>query len=197
MSEIDLDSLHKKASEDIYNSLKAERGGKGSMLLESYNEVDRSGKKFEVDTSNMDSKRAEIYKRYTDSGILNNTNRTHDFVDMLVALEADRGIKIDVSNNQRLAESGFSVEGATVNGVKTADRLILNLQSAKALNKVLGHEVTHVLEGSDAYSELEKLILEYGKGEIEARTAELKKLYKTDDVQSELVADRVSSSKGR
>lgn len=191
LSEIDLDSLHKKASEDIYNSLKAERGGKGSMLLESYNEVDRSGKKFEVDTSKMDSKRAEIYKRYTDSGILNNTNRTHDFVDMLVALEADRGIKIDVSNNKRLAESGFSVEGATVNGVKTADRLILNLQSAKALNKVLGYEVTHFLEGSEAYSELEKLILEYGKGEIEARTAELKKLYKTDDVQSELVADMV------
>ena len=191
LGEIDLDSAYKKASEDIYNSLKSERGGKGSMLLESYNEVDRRGKKFEVDTSKMDSKRAEVYKRYTDSGILNNTNRTHDFVDMLVALEADRGIKIDVSNNKRLAESGFSVEGATVNGVKTADRLVLNVQSAKALNKVLGHEVTHVLEGSEAYSELEKLILEYGKGEIEARTAELKKLYKTDDVQSELVADMV------
>ena len=110
---------------------------------------------------------------------------------MLVTLEAERGIKIDVANNQRLKESGFAVDGATINGVKTGNGLVLNLQSAKALNKVLGHEVTHVLEGSEAYSELEELILEYGKGEIEARTAELKKLYKTEDVKSELIADMV------
>ena len=147
LSQIDTDSLKKKAGEDILNTLMSERRGEGSMLLESYSEVARKRQKLSVDTSKMDAKKAAIYKRHMESDLWNNTNRSHDFVDLLVELEAERGIKIDGIDTARLSEAGFTVEGATVNGVKTKNgEVLLNLQSATSLNSVLGHELTHVLE---------------------------------------------------
>ncbi len=197
LKQIDTDSLKKKASDDILNTLKSERRGEGSMLLESYSEVARKRQKLSVDTSKMDAKKAAIYKRHMESDLWNNTNRSHDFVDLLVELEAERGIKIDGIDTARLSEAGFTVEGATVNGVKTKNgEVLINLQSSKSLNSVLGHEITHVLEGTEAYKVLKDAVVKYAKskGEYDKRLTDITKLYKKAegaDIDAELTADLV------
>ena len=50
---------------------------KESRLAESYNEKARRGQSFEADLSKYDSKQQDVIKKAVESGVLNNTNRTH------------------------------------------------------------------------------------------------------------------------
>ncbi len=168
---------------------------KGTRLAESYNERARRGQAFEADLSKYDEKQAEIVKKAAESGILNNTNRTHEFVDMIAKISADKGVLFDFTNNAKLKESGFAVEGATVNGYfdKKTNTVGVNIDSAKALDTVVGHEITHVLEGTELYSELQKAVFNYAKtkGEFDGRRATLSKLYAEEDIDSEMTADLI------
>ncbi len=136
------------------------------------------------------------------SGILNNTNRSHEFVDLVARISADKGIEFDFTNNQRLKESGFSVEGATVNGYTQNGKVTINTGSQKYLNAVVGHEVMHVLEGSEFASELTAAAIEFAKAkdEYDSRYNAIVKAYanvegfdvnNADSVNAELVADLV------
>lgn len=83
-----------------------------------------------------------------------------------------------------------------VNGVKTKDGVAINLKSPNYLNTVLGHEVTHFLEGKNAYEPLQKAIFKYAqsKGDYEGRRKVLDALYKNvkdTTVDYELTADLV------
>ena len=67
---------------------------------------------------------------------------------------------------------------------------------SKALESTVGHEITHILEGTELYAKLETAIIEYAiqKGEYDNRLAALTELYKNvegADVGKELVADLV------
>jgi hypothetical protein len=130
-----------------------------------------------------------------ESGILNNTNRTHEFVDMIAKISADKGVLFDFTNNEKLKDSGFAVDGKFVNGyLDKATRTIgVNIDSAKALNTVVGHEVTHVLEGTELYDVLSETVIEYAKskGEYQGRYDALSKLYEEKDIPSEMTADLV------
>ena len=168
----------------------------GSKLAESYNERTRRGQAFEADLTKYDAKQQETIKKAVESGILNNTNRTHEFVDLIAKVSADKGVLFDFTNNERLKESGFAVDGKTVNGYVTKDGVTLNIQSAKALESVVGHEITHILEGTELYTELQNSLFEYAKakGEYDSRLANLTELYKgikDADVNAELTADLV------
>ena len=57
-------------------------------------------------------------------------------------------------NNEKLKESGFALDGVTVNGYLNENGIAINVNSQKALNSVVGHEITHVLEGTELYGEL-------------------------------------------
>ena len=182
--------------EKIRNALSSERNGKGSYLFESYNEQTRRGQAFEADLSKYDTKQAEVIKKAIDSGILNNTNRTHDFVDMVAKISADKGVLFDFANNAKLKESGFAVDGKFVNGYVTKDGITVNIDSNKALNSIVGHEITHVLEGTELYAALKVSIQEYAKskGDYQSRLDTLTKLYEGvegADVSAELTADLV------
>ena len=168
---------------------------RGSRLEESYNERARRGEKFTADLSKYNKKQQTVIQKAIDSGILNNTNRSHEFVDLVAKIAADKGVEFDFFNNQKLKESSFAVDGATVNGyfdpkTKTVG---INMNSAKALNTVVGHEITHVLEGTKLYDELASAITEYAKskGDYQARYDALSKLYDAKDLDSELTADLV------
>jgi hypothetical protein len=139
-----------------------------------------------------------------DSGILNNTRKTHEMVDMIAKISAEKGIEFDFANNEKLKETGFALEGKTVNGYVTKDgNIVLNLNSANYLNSVVGHELTHVLEGSDLYDALQKEIVKYAKskGEYDDRLRRAIDLYSNVDgykgadgqaaIEKELVADLV------
>jgi hypothetical protein len=83
-----------------------------------------------------------------------------------------------------------------VNGVKTKDGVAINIDSPNYLNTVLGHEITHFLEGKNAYEPLQKAIFKYAKskGDYEGRRSVLDVLYKNvkdTTVDYELTADLV------
>ena len=181
--------LKSKLSEDVLSMVKGDR------LAESYNERTRRTQAFEADLTQYDTKQQETIKKAVESGILNNTNRTHEFVDLLAKVSADKGVLFDFTNNEKLKESIFAVDGAIVNGYfdKSSGTIGVNIDSAKALNTVVGHEITHVLEGTEFYDTLKNTIVEYAKakGDYQGRVDALNKLYKAEDVDSELVADLV------
>ncbi len=188
--------LKSQLGEEVFNL------AKDSRLAESYNEKSRRGQSFEADLSKYDTKQQEVIKKAVESGVLNNTNRTHEFVDMIAKISADKGVLFDFINNEKLKNSGFAIEGKTVNGYKTEDgNVALNIQSHKALESVVGHEITHILEGTELYSALQEAVKQYAttKGEYAARMQSLRELYtgvyKGADfdtkLQAELTADIV------
>lgn len=167
-----------------------------TFLKESYNEKNRRSQAYEADLTKYDEKQKTVIQNAVESGILNNTNKTHEFVDMIAKLSADKGVLFDFTNNDRLKESGFAIEGKTINGYVKDGNIALNINSNKALNTVVGHEITHVLEGTDLYNELQTAITEYAKtkGEYDSRLQQISKLYEgveNVNIESELTADLV------
>ena len=169
---------------------------KSDLIIESYNEKGRRSQKYEADLTKYDEKQQAVIQKAVESGILNNTNRTHEFVDMVARLSADKGVSFDFINNTKLKESGFAIEGKTVNGYVKDGNIAVNIDSNKALNTVVGHEITHVLEGTELYTELQNVVKEYAttKGEYDTRYKALEELYKDVDgavIENELTADLV------
>ena len=169
---------------------------KGDRLVESYNERARRGQAYQADVTKYDTKQQAVIQKAIDSGILNNTNRTHEFVDMVAKISADKGVPFDFTDNEKLKASGFAIDGKTVNGYLTKDGVTLNIDSAKSLNSVVGHEIAHVLEGTEAYDALKQTLFDYAKskGDYQGRYDSLVELYKNvkdADVEAELTADLV------
>ncbi len=168
----------------------------GDRLIESYNERSRRGQAFEADLTKYNDNQKAVVQKAIDSGILNNTRRTHEFVDMVSKISADKGVLFDFANNAKLKESGFAMDGKTVNGFVTKDGVTLNIDSAKSLNSVVGHEITHVLEGTELYTALQSAVVEYAKtkGDYQGRYDSLSELYKDiegADIDAELTSDLV------
>lgn len=155
----------------------------GTKLQESYTERSRRGQTFQADLSQYKGKQKEIVQKAVESGVLNNTNRTHEFVDLISSIAAQSGVDYDFTNNATLKNSGFAVEGKQVNGYTTAGGVTVNIDSAKALNRVVGHEITHVLEGTELYSQLQTELFNYAreKGELDTRWNYAKEQYKNMD----------------
>ena len=184
--------LKQKLSDEVFSMVK------DSRLSESFAERSRRGQAFEADlTQYTDEKQRAIVQKAVESGILNNTRRTHEFVDWVSRVAAEKDLTFDFANNAKLKESGFAVDGRTVNGVKTNDGIVVNVQSAKALNSVVGHEITHVLESSpELYQAVQEIAIEYAKskGDYQGRYDALVKLYEGvegADINAELTADIV------
>lgn len=166
------------------------------FLRESYNEKGRRSQAFEADVSRYQKNQQETIQRAIDSGILNNTNVTHEFVDWIAKVSADKGVSFDFTDNQKLKESGFAKEGVSVNGYVSDGNIVLNVNSAKSLNQVVGHEITHVLEGSELYAELQEAVKGYAttKGEYDSKLEALAKVYEGIEdvnVEQELTADLI------
>lgn len=188
---IDTNTLKSNLESSMANKI-----AKDGYLQNSYTEKNKKSVKFNADLTKYDAKQQETIQKAIDSGILNDTNKTHEFVDMIAKISADKGVSFDFANNQKLKDSGFAIEGKQVNGFVNENGITLNMDSSKALNKVVGHEITHILEGTELYTELENALMEYDitKKEYGTRYNELKKLYKgvkDADIKKELTADLV------
>ena len=146
----------------------------------------------------------------------NNTTRTHEFVDTVVNVSEATGETIRLTNNQseemvtrrkQLAENyarinNVTIEEATkrfknttIDAYNTGKEIVINLDSPKALNRLVGHEVTHSLEGTKEYSKLQKIAIEYDKtkGEYNDRVSTLQALYEgtNANINNELISDIV------
>lgn len=191
-----LAELKGKDAEGAFRAEMSQRIGNDNYLKESYNEQARKGQVFQADLQNYDVKQRAIIQKAIDSGILNNTRKTHEFVEMVAKLSADKGIEFNFANNEKLKQSGFAVEGKSIDGFVNKSGITLNVDSNKALNKVVGHEITHVLEGTELYTELQKAVKEYAttKGVWNDRIAEISERYKNVEnvnVENELTSDLV------
>ena len=184
-----LSQMREKIGSDVFGLVKGDR------LAESYNERSRRGQAFEADLTQYDQKQQETIKRAVDSGILNNTNRTHEFVDFISKISADKGVLFDFTNNEKLKGTSFARGDAFVNGYydPNSKTVGVNIDSAKAMDFTVGHEITHVLEGTKVYGELQNVLFEYAKtkGEYDSRRNALSKLYSEKDIDTELAADLV------
>jgi uncharacterized protein YxjI len=186
------DQLKGKLSDEVKNLVAGDR------LAESYNERSRRQQVFQADLTQYDEKQKAVVQKAVESGILNNTNRTHEFVDMVAKISADKGVLFDFTNNAKLKESGFALNGATVNGYKTADGIVVNVDSAKSRNFVVGHEITHVLEGTELYGELQQAVFDFAKtkGEYDSRLASVTELYKKYDPEADPLKELTSDLVG-
>ena len=197
----DLTDIKSNLFLEVFDSLtQKDKDGKiirsDRYLKESFYEVSRRSEAFEADLSKYNDKTAETVKRAIDSGILNNTRRTHEFVDMVAKISADKGVLFDFTNNKKLKDSGFAVDGASVNGYVTKDGITVNISSSKAMNTIVGHEISHVLEGTELYAEMQSALFEYAKSknDYDSRRKSLEELYKNVegvDYSAELTADLV------
>ena len=186
------DTLRKNLDDEMARVL-----NNNDKLAESYRERARRGEAFDADLSKYNKKQRAAVERAINSGVLNNTYRSHELVNVLSKIEAEKGIVFDYTNNKKLKQSGFAIDGKIVNGYKdnATGSVTLNVQSAKAWQSVVGHEITHVLEGTDAYDTLRQALYEYAesKGELANRRASITELYDgiNADVDAELTADLV------
>lgn len=191
--------LAKQLSKETYNTVQ------GTRLVESYNEKARRGQAFEADVTKYDKKQQKTIQDAIDSGILNNTRKTHEFVDWVAKVAGDKGINFEFTNNVRLEESPYAIrsEDGSVklpNGYRDKSRNVIgiNTNSRKNVNVVAGHEITHVLEGSEFYQALQDSVFRYavakeGQANFDKRLKAVEDLYKgvTEDAKGELTADLV------
>jgi len=170
---------------------------KDTRLAESYHEKGRRSQAFQADVSQYTEKQRGTIQKAIDSGILNNTRRTHDFVDFIARVSAEKGIDFDFTNNEKLKASGFAVDGKFVNGYVQNGVVTINTQSSKSSNTIVGHEITHVLEGTELYDALRNAVYAYAEGKgvnLTARKKAIVKAYggtKGADINSELTAELV------
>ena len=181
---------------DLIKNDSAALKGRSSYLEESYNERGRRGEKFSASLSEYRPGQRETVQKAIDSGVLNNTNRTREMVSLVAKLAEEKGISFDFVNNQKLKETGFALEGKTVDGFVTNGNITLNVNSAKTLNTVVGHEIAHVLEGTELYSSLQESITRYAKekGDYDKKLQTVSELYKDvkdANIEGEVTADLI------
>lgn len=153
------DSKRGELQEKLYTSVFEK--AKGSRLGESYRHLN----KFQADLTKYSEKEQAIVKKAVDSGVLNDSRKTHEFVDFVAKVSSYSGIDFEFTNNQRLKETGFVFNGNTTNGFydPKTNKVVINSQAKKYLHSLVGHEVTHALEGSGLYESVEKIAFEYAK----------------------------------
>jgi hypothetical protein len=130
------------------------------------------------------------------SKVMNDSKMSHKFADVVAKISEDKKTVYKFTNNQELKKQGLDFKGLTINGlVNENGEVLINVDSDKALNTILGHETTHLLEGTKEYDDLKKVAVEYAKstGEYQARLEKIEKLYKGKkvDVEAELTSDIV------
>ena len=202
---IEEDLAKSTAKEDLARQLESEvySVAKDSRLMESYNERVRRGQAFEADVSKYSESERKTIQDAIDSGILNNTRKTHEFVDWVAKVAGAKGIEFKFTNNENLRGTQFEVkteDGKTMlpNGYRDGNTIGINTNSKKSVNVVAGHEITHVLEGTPLYQALQDAVFRYavakdGQAKFDQRLKSVEDLYKgvSTDAKGELTADLV------
>ena len=91
---------------------------------------------------------------------------------MIAKVSAEKGVSFSFTNNQKPKASGFALNGKTINGYGIKDSIALNVNSAKSLNKVVGHVIAHVLEGTEFYNEAQQAIYDYAQTGVQYSISE-------------------------
>lgn len=148
---------------------------------------------YQAQETDSDIKKA-VYE--SASQVMNNTEKSRKLVEVVAKIAEEKGTTYKFTNNEQLKQLGYVKENVTVNGlVNENGEVLINIDSAKALNTVVGHETTHLLEGTKEYDALKQVAIEYAKskGDYDTKMAQLHSLYKDTNanLENELVSDIV------
>jgi len=141
----------------------------------------------------MDSK--EVKLRDSAVKYSNNTQEARNLVDTLANIQKTGNTQYELVDTNKLKELGYNVsDDSTINGLvhksKDGNTIYINVESQKAYETVLGHEITHMLENTSDYSGLRELLYsQKTEAELEKLRNELRETYSEKDVEYELTAD--------
>lgn len=181
-----------------------------SYLLESYNERGRRGQAFQADPEQYKNEYAkqtvqnalEFNKRNKDG--LHNGREAHDFIDLCVKVAEDKGKVVDFTTTAEMAQAikngnpdNLQADPNRIEAYnsESGNKLVINMDVNRSLTSLVGHEITDMMRGAKAYSDLQKAAFSYAetKGELETRRSSVKNRYKTinADLDGELTSDLV------
>jgi len=173
--------------------------GKDTYLQRSYGEANKKTQKFFYETTGYESE----YKRSLAKDfekVANDTTKSHELFETLSKIAEDKQTNYGVINNEQLKQLGYDVEGKDVNGLVRVNKdgtqkVLINIDSEKAINRIVGHETTHLLEGTKEYTELQEMVKQYAttKGDYDTKLKEITKLYDgvDADIEAEVTSDLV------
>ena len=176
--------LYESASQNGNNTTKFRNFVKGLDTLQ--NSTDKS---YQYRFTNTEELR--------EKGLLGKTNYDVQEGDTLESIAKKHNMSVDelksINKNLELKPGNKIKVYAMSNGLKAGNTIYLNIDTNDSLETVLGHEVTHLLEGTDDYDTLQKLLYKQAKknGIYDSKRAELEELYAAEnaDIDSELTAE--------
>lgn len=173
---------------------------KDSYLQESYRQEMLKGKEFSREATDKDSDITKELIKSAKTARMNDTKKMHDLFEYTNKIANDAKTKYAFTNTEQLKRLGHHEEGKTINGlVRVSEdgstKVLINVDSDKALNTIIGHETTHLLEGTNEYKALQNIVKEYAttKGEYDSRYKLISKLYQgtNANLENEITADLV------
>ena len=174
--------------------------GSSKHLSKSYEQEMLKNTAFKRETSADDTELTKLLDKSAARAGLNDTPEAHDTYNLLNKVANDSGTEYVFTSNKELEALGYNLKGRTVNGLvrTTKDgktRVLVNIDSNNALNIIVGHETTHLLENTELYDKLKNHVIDYAKekGDYDSRLEELTELYKDTNanVEEELVSDLI------
>lgn len=188
--------------EEAKNSELIEMLKKDNLLQNSYREANLKNEKFTYEAKDTDSEyRKTLTKEFEEKG--NNSTKAHNTYEMLVKLSEDKGVQYHVTNNAELSKihTNENINISDIEGFVRATKdgkqeILINIDSDRAINRIVGHETTHLFEGTKEYDELKEFAKQYAttKGEYDTRFKATENLYKgveNANVENEVTADIV------
>ena len=169
-------------------------------LQESYRQEALKKEEFDRQLTEKDSDITKELLESAKSVKMNNTRKMHEVFDFTNRIANDTKTRYGFTNNAQLKELGYEVEGASINGLVRVEKdgsskVLINVDSQKALDTIIGHETTHLLEGTNEYKALQDIVKQYAttKGEYDTRLKSMQKLYEgtNANIENEITADLV------
>ena len=209
INSINLDDLKSKVDTPVENRIQ----NNDYLLQRSYNNYQNNQSqknvafeyKPQTDSKGNEIKISDLEKNVYDSAskTMNNTKESHNLADFVSKLSKDTGIQYEFTTTEDLKNRGYNVDNRVINGLNTDDgKVLINVDSDSVINRVVGHETTHLFENTEDYKTLQNEVFEYAKtkGDFDKLKAELTEAYKNikganidNELTSELVGQYVFS----
>lgn len=192
LSEIDINKLRN----DVLKSALT-RFDNDSKIIKSYQERELRKQALEYDDSTY--KTSEAKKTIANAkAIANNSTKTKNIVKLAAEIAEKTNTEFNFTTNEQLKKSKkfkkLIDSGRTPNGYVYEGGIVINLDSPKAMQFIIGHETTHLFENTKEYQEFKKYITDYAnlKNIYKDKYESLKELYEgveRANIENELVAD--------
>ena len=167
-----------------------------NLLHRSFYEKSQKSVNYQYENNTNESDNIKALKESA-SKVMNNTTKSRNFVDNVAKISEDRGTRYEFVNNEQLEKMGYekNVNGLVGKDSNGNEKVLINIDSKQALNKIVGHETTHLLEGTEEYQSLQNVVKEYAqsKNDYEHRIKSTEKLYEGLDanIENEVTSDLV------